>query len=53
MNVTLKNLTKLRIAGMLSEAARHEAEKKLLIKLDRKKSEEALSETLNESNDYP
>lgn len=29
MNTTLKNLTKLRIAGMLSEAARLEVEKKI------------------------
>ncbi|MCB0465752.1 MAG: hypothetical protein KDC78_08790 [Aequorivita sp.] len=29
MNETLKNLMKLRIAGMLSEAARFEAEKNL------------------------
>jgi hypothetical protein len=32
MNETLKILTKLRIAGMLSEAARLEAEKKLMEK---------------------
>ncbi len=32
MNETLKNLTKLRITGMLSEAARLEVEKKLLEK---------------------
>ncbi len=32
MNKTLKNLTRLRIAGMLSEAARLEAEKKLMEK---------------------
>jgi len=44
MNETLKNLTKLRIAGMLSEAARQEAEKKLMEKPkseDLKKSEES------------
>jgi len=29
MNTTLKNLTKLRIAGMLSEAARLEVERKI------------------------
>lgn len=34
MNVTLKNLTKLRIAGLLSEAARMEVEKNILNKVD-------------------
>ncbi len=29
MNETLKNLTKLRIAGLLSEAARQEVERKI------------------------
>lgn len=43
MNDTLKNLTKLRICGMLSEAARLEVERKILVK---PKSE--VSETTSE-----
>lgn len=39
MNTTLKNLTKLRISGMLSEAAKREAEQKLQKKLNPETSE--------------
>ncbi len=39
MNSTLKNLTKLRIAGMLSEAARLEVERKIQETLKPKSSE--------------
>ena len=45
MNSTLKNLTKLRIAGMLSEAARLEVEKKIQETLYTEASE--ISEKLN------
>lgn len=40
MNTTLKNLTKLRIAGMLSEAARLEVEKKIKETLNSEASDE-------------
>ncbi len=39
-NETLRNLTKLRIAGMLSEAARKEVEEKILLTRKAEPSEE-------------
>ncbi len=46
MNETLKNLTKLRIAGMLSEAARLEVEKKILEQPKSKVSENTANNSL-------
>ncbi|MGB3343889.1 MAG: hypothetical protein WBA61_08260 [Aequorivita sp.] len=53
MNLTLKNLTKLRIAGMLSEAARQEAAKNLAKKSESDISKEHVSNGVKESNDFP
>lgn len=50
MNTTLKNLVKLRIAGMLSEAAIREAEKKLLNSSERTNLNVTLTDTTLESN---
>lgn len=51
MNETLKNLVKLRVAGMLSEAARMEAEKRFLCQLERRNYTDAVTDSEGRSND--
>ena len=53
MNVTLKNLTKLRIAGLLSEAAGKEVEKNILSKMASEMPEEPLSEAVKVPKNIP